>query len=406
MDYGEGLLRRWSGWHWTMTFLTICFFFEMFVLFSELYWWKYYAQVPASLEGILAHDEYVKIRDHHLLHLTGKFISFLFRYSWHVIWLGYGGFQWACNRLAFYLRGERSEWVKATLGVGFLYFYLVVDKFIASNSVFGVLAEQIYIGILIVGFILVLGLDLCFLRWEHKQRSYVGYIIAHTVLLLVFAAASMMAFRVAGSPFRENPHADTVIEFCQKVGFNADRLYSVPSKLMNAMAGGFGPFQTIVIFESTLTLPKEQLLAVIAHEISHAQQQHFCLHVIYTLIILSVDMFWFWQFRKRNWYRSYLKLEEETPTISIIMTTYALAMTPVRICLLPIMGNMLSWAMEIMADRFAMKHGLGTELIRALSFMASKEGWTDLIHSPLYGLLYETHPPHNIRFTLLRSPIV
>lgn len=178
-----------------------------------------------------------------------------------------------------------------------------------------------------------------------------------------------------------------------KTGFNPARISAVahqgPPSQANARAGGFGP-QARVMLHGGLSelLGREQLRAVVAHEIGHIRRLH---HGKYYLLLagLTAPVFLL---------SHVIVTSGDGDTLlhwAIVFSGMYLFTLPTGHLLLPVF-NAVRRAMELDADEYAGRYASGSDLVEALSRLRSEPSTDETMH-PLYARWYNPYPSFDVR---------
>ncbi|UCG12806.1 MAG: M48 family metallopeptidase [Deltaproteobacteria bacterium] len=181
----------------------------------------------------------------------------------------------------------------------------------------------------------------------------------------------------------------------EKAGFRVNSVLQVDasrrSRHSNAYFTGIGRVKRIVLFDTLLeSMNRQEILAVLAHELGHWKKQHVLKRIIVTEIVALAAIFL--AFKLLAW--------DGTPSLVGLEQASLYA----RLALLAFLGTLLTYPLtpllsflsrrhEREADRFACNlTGRPKDLAGAL-IKLSKENLSNLHPHPLYASVYYSHPP-------------
>lgn len=197
-------------------------------------------------------------------------------------------------------------------------------------------------------------------------------------------------------PVPEGDLREEIENYCKSQGYAMSKLYvmdgSRRSTKANAFFSGMGRTKTIVLFDTLIEkLSKEQITAVLAHEIGHYKRKH-----TFAMFLLS-NLQTFALFALLGWLLDNPLLSEALgatqPSFHIGILAFFLLFSPVSL-ILGIIDNALSRRNEFEADRFAIQTYPDSKqhLAEALKII-STDSLVNLSPHPWYVLVHYTHPP-------------
>jgi STE24 endopeptidase len=192
--------------------------------------------------------------------------------------------------------------------------------------------------------------------------------------------------------------------------FPLTRLYQVDgstrSAHSNAYFYGFGSSKRIVLYDTLLNIPDNEILGVLCHEIGHWYHSHMLINRIY-LSIYMLSMFYSYHFFI-HWYGLQLVgdfgfglLKGDKISFIIGLMLFQRIYAPIEEILSFIMIY-LSRVFEFQADRFAATAGRSNDLIEALKKL-QKDNLGEMDPDWLYSMINFTHPPLLERIRALKS---
>ena len=169
----------------------------------------------------------------------------------------------------------------------------------------------------------------------------------------------------------------------------------------NAFATGAFRNSALVAVSTGLLqgMTREEVEAVLAHEIGHYKRQHLPKRLL-TMSIISLALLWaLFQLFEAPWFYQGLGVQYANPATALAL--FSLAMP---LCLLPLtpLSNALSRKHEYEADAYAAETSQAHALIHALVTMY-RENAATLTPDNLYSLFHDSHPPAALRIAHLES---
>jgi len=196
------------------------------------------------------------------------------------------------------------------------------------------------------------------------------------------------------TPLEDGQLKADIAKYCQSQGYALRNLFvmdgSKRSTKANAFFSGMGKSKTIVLFDTLIEkLNKEEIVAVLAHEIGHYKRKHtlamFIASNIQTLAIFAL-LGWALQYDELS---RVLGAQEGKFHLSAI--AFFLLLTPLQL-LLGLLNNSLSRRNEFDADNFAAETYKREPMRTALSKI-STDSLANLNPHPIYVAFNYTHPP-------------
>ena len=195
-----------------------------------------------------------------------------------------------------------------------------------------------------------------------------------------------------------------IYEYCQKVGYKLSNLFQMDgskrSKKANAFFSGMGPKKTIVLYDTLIEgQSKEEITAVLAHEIGHYKKKHTTFNLIFGLAQMFGVMFLLGWAINQSELSTGLGVEE--PKFYTGLIAFFILFSPVSL-LIGMFQNIMSRKMEYQADAYARDTYDGEKLIDALKKL-SVDNLSNLNPHPAYVFFNYSHPPIHQRIKAIRS---
>lgn len=159
----------------------------------------------------------------------------------------------------------------------------------------------------------------------------------------------------------------------------------------NAYFYGFWRWKRIVIFDTLLHLPHEQILAVLGHELGHWGRSHFTQRLALVFMNLFVTFYLYGKVMNNDHlYKCFgYGSDAKSPIIGLMLLANILA--PVN-TVLSVLSTLLSRKHEFQADAFACELNYGEQLKEALCTIHT-ENKSTLDPDPWYSWWHYSHPP-------------
>ncbi len=248
---------------------------------------------------------------------------------------------------------------------------------------------------LLLGIILAVFLELLYklpgLWWLPAWVCFVSFQLLLTLLYPKVIAPMFNKFE----PIEDEALKKGIDELMEQAGFHLKGLFkmdaSTRSRHSNAYFTGIGKFKRIVLFDTLInTHTKEEITAVLAHELGHLKKGHIKKQLGASIVISFVVLFVI--AKLLAWQGLYLTFgfQEIIPYAGLFLLT--IIGKPVMFFLSPI-GALVSRRYERQADAYARTlTGSTVPLAQALKRIA-KDNLANLHPHPLYAWFYYSHPP-------------
>ncbi|MEX2595917.1 MAG: M48 family metallopeptidase [Salibacteraceae bacterium] len=215
-----------------------------------------------------------------------------------------------------------------------------------------------------------------------------------SVFMTMFAATWIMPLFNKFTPLEKGELRSAIEAYCDKVGFKLDRLFvmdgSKRSAKSNAFFSGLGPKKTIALYDTLIEQQtKEEIVAVLAHEIGHYKKQHTRQSLVLSTLQTGVMLFLLGLFLRMPEFS--LALGAESMSFHVGIIAFGIIFSPIS-TLIGIGMNMLSRKNEFEADAFAKETYDGQPLASALKKLTA-ENLGNLKPHPAYVFAHYSHPP-------------
>ena len=192
-------------------------------------------------------------------------------------------------------------------------------------------------------------------------------------------------------------------KYSKKVGFNLSNIYVIDgskrSTKANAYFSGFGKQKRVTLYDTLINkLTKNQIVAVIAHEIGHYKKNHIIFNFLFSIIQSGIMLYILSLLIYMPIFSEALNIENHSFHIALI--TFSILYTPISE-MSSLIFNLFSRKFEYEADEYADKTFDGKYLIEALKVL-TKDSLSNLTPHPKYVWWHYSHPTLLERINQLR----
>lgn len=193
------------------------------------------------------------------------------------------------------------------------------------------------------------------------------------------------------TPLEEGGLRDKIIEIAQKVGFKISNIFimdaSRRTKKQNAYLTGFGKSRRVVLYDTILSYPQDEILAIFAHELGHHKKKHipnlFSLSTLFYVLYIYVTFIVY----KNAPFKDYFGIQKE-----FTLLVYSFIFTSSLFYFITPLINGISRKFEYEADEFSAKLLEDPyPLINALKRLV-KENLSNIYPDPIFRTWYYSHP--------------
>lgn len=254
--------------------------------------------------------------------------------------------------------------------------------------------KGIFMGAILGG--IVLSVILWFFEsFNHAWLWVFAFVVGFQLFMMFIAPVTIMPLFNKFEPL-ENGELKTEIEnFAKKENFKLSGLFrmdgSKRSTKANAYFTGFGRFRRIVLFDTLIQKhTKEELLAILAHEIGHYKEKHIFRQLFVSIISTGLTFFVFSLFMENPEVFNAFQMENISIYASFVF--FGIFYAPIS-TLFSLYSLYLSRKYEFEADNYAIRtYGHPKELSNALKKL-SVDSLSNLNPHPLKVFFEYTHPP-------------
>lgn len=192
-------------------------------------------------------------------------------------------------------------------------------------------------------------------------------------------------------------------KYSKKVGFNLSNIFVIDgskrSTKANAYFSGFGKQKRVTLYDTLINkLTKNQIVAVIAHEIGHYKKNHIIFNLLFSIIQSGLMLYILSLLIYMPIFSEALNIEKHSFHIALI--TFSILYTPISE-ISSLIFNLFSRKFEYEADEYADKSFDGKYLIEALKVL-TKDSLSNLTPHPKYVWWHYSHPTLFERINQLR----
>ena len=219
------------------------------------------------------------------------------------------------------------------------------------------------------------------------------FITGISVLLNGFYAQIIVPLFNKQSKLEEGELRSEIEKYSSKVGFDLSNIFVIDgskrSTKANAYFSGFGKQKRITLFDTLINkLNKNQIVAVIAHEIGHYKKNHIIYNLLFSVIQTGIMLYILSLFIYMPIFSESLGINLHSFHIGLI--TFSILFTPFSE-IISLFFNSFSRKFEYEADEFAKNSYEGKYLIEALKIL-SKDSLSNLTPHPKYVWWHYSHP--------------
>lgn len=232
-------------------------------------------------------------------------------------------------------------------------------------------------------------------RFTDRFWLYAWLLVAgFSIFMFMFGTKLILPLFNKLTPLEDGELKSDISKYCQSQGYALRNLFvmdgSKRSTKANAFFSGMGKSKTIVLFDTLIEkLSREEIVAVLAHEIGHYKRKHtLAMFIASNLQSLAIFALLGWALQYDELSRA---LGAQEGKFHLSALAFFLLLTPLQL-LLGLLNNSLSRRNEFDADNFAALTYKREPMSTALSKI-STDSLANLTPHPLYVAFNYTHPP-------------
>lgn len=380
---------------------------------------KWSKELPEELKGIYDEEKYRKSQEYKRENERFSFITNTFSFIIILLMLFFEGFAYV-DEIA---RNMASNTITiALVFFGILMFasdiintpFAIYDLFVIEEKYgFNKTTPKTFILDKIKGWFLAVILGgglLVVIIWIYELTGPYFWLYAWLVITLfmifmnMFYSSLIVPLFNKQTPLEEGGLRDEIEEFSKKVGFKLDNIYvmdgSKRSSKANAYFTGLGSKKRIVLFDTLVKdLSRQEIVAVLAHEIGHYKKKHTILGLALSVIQTGISLYIFSLLVDNPALSEALGASK--PSFHLGLITFGILYSPIS-ALIGLLMNMFSRHNEYEADRFAGTEYNADMLVSSLKKLSVKH-LTNLTPHPAYVFFHYSHPPLLKRIRALKK---
>jgi len=380
---------------------------------------KLKAELPDELKGIYDEEKYKKSQEYHKTNAKFGFITATFNFIVVLTIVLIGGFGWVDELVSDHFS---NSILTTLLFFGILFIasdiihlpfsiyrpFVIEEKFGFNKTtpktflidkikgyLLGIIVGGLIIGILLV-LINQLGKDFWIWFW-----LVIGIFM---IFINMFYTSLIVPLFNKLKPLEEGELKTTIHAYSQKVDFPLTNVYVIDgskrSTKANAYFSGIGSKKKIVLFDTLINNhSKEELIAVLAHEVGHYKKKHILIGLLLSLIQTGIMLYVLSLFI----FNPVLSqaLGSDRNSIGVNLVAFGILFTPIS-HIVGIFMNIFSRKNEYEADRYAAETYNGNALSTALKKL-SVNNLSNLTPHPAYVFMHYSHPPLLQRLKALKK---
>jgi STE24 endopeptidase len=219
------------------------------------------------------------------------------------------------------------------------------------------------------------------------------FIGVFTIFMTMFYSSLIVPLFNKQTPLEEGELKSSIKKFADKVGFKLDEIFVIDgskrSTKANAYFSGFGAKKRIVLYDTLINdLEKNEIVAVLAHEIGHYQKKHVFINMILSLLLTGMTLFILSLFINNSGLSEALSVS--IPSFHIGLIAFGILYSPISE-ITGILMNFISRKFEYQADDYAKNKFNGADLISSLKKL-SKNSLSNLTPHKASVFVHYSHP--------------
>lgn len=244
-----------------------------------------------------------------------------------------------------------------------------------------------------------------FENFDHAWIWVLIFVVGFQLFMMFIAPVTIMPLFNKFEPLEDGTLKSEIEAFAKKENFKLSGLFKMDgskrSTKANAYFTGFGRFRRIVLFDTLIQRhSKEELVAVLAHEIGHYKEKHIFRTLLVSIISTALTFYIFSLFMENPEIFKAFKMDNISIYASFVF--FGIFFAPIS-ALFSLYSLYLSRKHEFEADDYAKRtYGHPKELSSALKKL-SVDSLSNLYPHPLKVFFEYTHPPVIQRVKILEK---
>lgn len=366
------------------------------------------SEIPSQLEGIYDKEEYIKQQAYQKVNSRFSLYTSLFSFVILLFVLCLGLFGWLDELLRQYISNEIFlslaffgivYLLNEIITLPFAYYstFVIEERFGFNKSTTKIFWFDQLKGLLLTA--LLGGAVLSLIIWLYNTLGANAWLYAwgavtvFSLFMTLFYSNIIVPLFNKQTPLEEGELRDAIEAFAQKAGFAINNIYvmdaSKRSTKANAYFTGFGAKKRIVLFDTLINdLDKEEIVAVLAHEIGHYKKKHTLQGMFISICYTGIMLFLLSLLLDNK--DIAVALGGQSASFHLGLIAFSIFFTPVSF-VINVLSSIHSRKNEYQADSYAADFGLADSLISGLKKLSVKS-LSNLNPDSLYVFFNYSHP--------------
>ncbi len=376
-------------------------------------------KIPEELNDVYNEDEYYKSQSYKKENYRFSLITSSFKILLTLAFFLFEGFAWVDEFARSYSNNEITVALiffgvimigSDIINTPFSYYhnFVIEEKYGFNKS-----TKRLFFTDKLKGWLLSITIGggiLAIIIWFYEMAGDLFWIYTwifvgvFTIFMTMFYSSLIVPIFNKQRPLEAGDLKNDIQDFAKKAGFKLDNIFVIDgskrSTKANAYFSGFGGKKRIVLYDTLISdLNREEIVAVLAHEIGHYKKKHIMINMALSLVVTGITLYVFSLLINNALLSEALSVE--IPSFHIGLITFGILYSPISE-LTGIIMNYISRKFEYEADDFAKSNFNGEALISSLKKL-SKNSLSNLTPHKANVFLHYSHPTLLQRVRNLRS---
>jgi len=365
-------------------------------------------KIPNELKDVYNEEEYYKSQSYKRENYQFSLITSSFSIVVTLAFFVFKGFAWVDELARSYSSNEISITLiffgiimigSDIINTPFAYYknFVIEEKYGFNKS-----SKRLFIIDKLKGWLLsaiIGGGVLAIILWFYQKTGDLfwvytwAFIGVFTIFITMFYSSLIVPIFNKQKPLEEGELKDAIQAFSKNVGFKLDNIFVIDgskrSTKANAYFSGFGGKKRIVLYDTLVDdLNKDEIVAVLAHEIGHYKKKHVLTNMLMSLALTGFTLYLFSLFINNAILSEALSVK--IPSFHIGLITFGILYSPISE-ITGILMNFISRKFEFQADDYAKTNFDGKALISSLKKL-SKNSLSNLTPHKASVFVHYSHP--------------
>ncbi|MEQ6124090.1 M48 family metallopeptidase [Pseudotenacibaculum sp. MALMAid0570] len=220
-----------------------------------------------------------------------------------------------------------------------------------------------------------------------------GLVAVFSLFMNMFYSKLIVPLFNKQTPLEDGELKDAITEYAKKVGFTLENIFVIDgskrSTKANAYFSGFGSQKRITLYDTLINdLEKEEIVAVLAHEVGHYKRKHIIFNLITSILLTGLTLFILSLFINSPILSEALGVSNHSFHIGLI--AFGILYSPISE-ITGLVMNYISRKFEYQADNYAKETYASKPLVSSLKKL-SKNSLSNLTPHPSYVFVHYSHP--------------